>query len=46
MADWLERGINMFVGALALVLVVRYRDKGILKRIGESKHRFRHWLGF
>ena len=44
MAEWLERAINLVVGALVLVLVVRYRDRGILKRIGESKYRFRNWL--
>jgi hypothetical protein len=44
MPEWLERGVNVFVGALVLVLVVKYRDKGILRRIGESKYRFRRWL--
>jgi hypothetical protein len=44
MPEWIERGVNIFVGALVWVLVVKYRDRGILKRIGESKHRFRSWL--
>ena len=44
MPEWLERAVNVFVGALVLVLVVKYRDKGILRRIGESKYRFRNWL--
>ena len=44
MAEWLERAINLFVGALLLVLMIKYRDRGILKRIGESKYRFRTWL--
>ena len=44
MPEWLERGVNVFVGALALVLLVRYRDKGLLRRIGESSSRFRRWL--
>jgi hypothetical protein len=44
MPDWLERGVNVFVGALALALVVKYRDKGILRRIRDSKYHFRRWL--
>jgi hypothetical protein len=44
MPEWIERGVNIFVGALVLVLVVKYRDRGIVKRIGESKYRFRSWL--
>ena len=44
MGEWLERAINLFVGALMLVLLVKYRDRGILKRIGESKYRCRNWL--
>ena len=44
MAAWLEVAINMFVGALTLMLVVKYRDRGILKWIGESKLQFRAWL--
>jgi hypothetical protein len=44
MPEWLERAVNVFAGALVLVLVVKYRDKGILRRIGESKYRFRNWL--
>jgi hypothetical protein len=44
MPEWLERAVNVFIGALVLVLLVKYRDKGILRRIGESKYRFRRWL--
>ena len=44
MADWLEQGVNVLVGAFVLVLLVKYRDRGILKRIGESKKRFRTWI--
>lgn len=34
----------VFVGAVAIALLVKYRDRGILKRIGESKYQFRRWL--
>ena len=34
MPEWLETGINFFVGALTFALLVKYRDRGILKRIG------------
>ncbi|MEO6222378.1 MAG: hypothetical protein ABIP90_03950 [Vicinamibacterales bacterium] len=44
MPEWPELAANVFVGALALVLLIRYQDKGILKRIGESKSQFRRWL--
>jgi hypothetical protein len=44
MPEWLEHALNIFVGALVLALLVKYRDRGILKRIGESKVKFRHWL--
>lgn len=44
MPEWIERGVNIFVGALVLALAVKYRDRGILKRIVESKYRFRSWL--
>ena len=44
MNEWLDRAINIFVGALVLVLVVKYRDKGVLRWIGQSKHQFRRWL--
>ena len=44
MADWIEAAVNIVVGAFALVLLVKYRDKGILRRICESKYRFRTWL--
>lgn len=44
MSDWIEPAANIVFGALALVLLVKYRDKGILRRICESKYRFRTWL--
>jgi hypothetical protein len=44
MPVWMETATNMFVGALTLMLVVKYRDRGVLKWIGESKLRFRAWL--
>ena len=44
MSGWMEPAANMFVGALTLMLLVKYRDRGVLKRIGESKLRFRAWL--
>jgi len=44
MAEWLENGIGVFVTAVTLALLVKYRDRGILKRIGESKYQFRQWL--
>ena len=44
MSDWIEPSVNIVFGALALVILVKYRDKGILKRICESKYRFRTWL--
>jgi hypothetical protein len=44
MPDWIEPAANIVVGALAVVLLVKYRDTGILKRIRESKYRFRTWL--
>lgn len=44
MPEWLESAMNIVVGALTLSLLVKYRDKGILRRICESKYRFRTWL--
>ena len=44
MSDWIEPAANIGFGALALVLLVHYRDKGILRRICQSKYRFRTWL--
>ena len=44
MSGWIEPVVNNVFGALALALLVKYRDKGILRRIGESKYRFRTWL--
>ena len=44
MPAWMEIASNMFVGALTLMLIVKYRDRGVLKWIGESKVQFRAWL--
>jgi hypothetical protein len=44
MSDWIEPAVNIVIGALALALLVKYRDKGILRRICESKYRLRTWL--
>jgi hypothetical protein len=44
MSDWIEPAVNIVFGALALVLLVKYRDKGILRRICAAKYRFRTWL--
>ena len=44
MPEWLQYGLDIFVGAVAIALLVKYRDRGILKRIGESKYQFRQWL--
>jgi len=44
MPEWLERAVNIVFGGLVMALLVKYRDRGILKRIGESKYRFRNWL--
>ena len=44
MPAWMETATNMVVGALTLMLLVKYRDRGVLKWIGESKLQFRAWL--
>lgn len=44
MPDWIESAVNVAFGALTLALLVKYRNKGVLRRIGESKYRFRTWL--
>jgi len=44
MSDWIEPAANIVVGALALAFLVKYRDKGVLRRICDSKYRFRTWL--
>jgi hypothetical protein len=44
MSDWIEPAANIVFGALVWVLLLKYRDKGILRRICESKYRFRTWL--
>jgi hypothetical protein len=40
----METAANTIVGALTLMLLVKYRDRGVLKWIGESKLQFRAWL--
>jgi hypothetical protein len=36
MPPWMDAATNMFVGALTLMLVVKYRDpRGVLKWIGD-----------
>ena len=44
MSAWIEPAVSIVLGALTLVLLVKYRDYGILRRIRESKYRFRTWL--
>ena len=44
MSELLIPVVNVFVGALAIALLVKYRDRGILRQIGEHKYRFRSWL--
>jgi hypothetical protein len=44
MSAWIEPAVNIVFGALALGLLFKYRDKGVLRRICESKYRFRTWL--
>jgi hypothetical protein len=44
MSNWIETAANIVFGALALALLGKYRDKGILRRICESKYRFRTWV--
>ena len=44
MSDWIEPAVNTVFGAVVFGLLVKYRDKGILRRICESKYRFRTWL--
>ena len=44
MPAWMEIATNMFMGALTLMLLVKYRDRGVLKWIGASKLQFRAWL--
>jgi hypothetical protein len=44
MPVWVETSLNLVVGALTLALLLKYRDRGILKRIGNSKLQFRAWL--
>ena len=44
MPAWMEIATNVIVGALTLMLLVKYRDRGVLKWIGQSKLQFRAWL--
>ena len=44
MSYWIEPAANIVFGALALAFLVKYRDKGVLRRICDSKYRFRTWL--
>ena len=44
MSAWIEPAANLVFGAFALMLLVKYRDKGVLRRICDSKYRFRTWL--
>jgi hypothetical protein len=44
MANWIEPAANIVFGAFAVMLLVKYRDKGILRRICESKRQFRTWI--
>ncbi len=44
MANWIEPATNIVFVAFVWALMVKYRDKGILRRICESKRQFRTWL--
>jgi hypothetical protein len=44
MFEWLKPIVDLFAWAVAVGLLVKYRDKGILRQIGQSKYRFRSWL--
>jgi hypothetical protein len=44
MPHWIEAAVNVLFMAFTCALLVKYRDKGILRRICESKYRFRTWL--
>jgi hypothetical protein len=44
MSEWVELALNVFVAALAVTLLVKFRDRGVLRRIGESKRAFRTWV--
>lgn len=44
MPEWLESALNVVAGVLVLAVLVKYRDRGILKRVSESKYQFRSWL--
>ena len=44
MFEWLEPVVDLFASAVAVGLLVKYRDKGILRQVGESESQFRNWL--
>ena len=44
MADWIEPAVNIVFTAFVWALLFKYRDKGILRRICESKRQFRTWI--
>ena len=44
MPEWSESAVNVVVGALVLALLVTYRDRGLLKRVGLAKYQFRTWI--
>ena len=39
MAEWLERAVNLFVGALVLVLLVKYREDLVAADESRSQRR-------
>ena len=44
MFEWLNSVAEFFATAVVVGLLVKYRDKGMLRQIGKSKYRFRTWL--
>ena len=44
MANWIEPAVNIVFMAFVWALLRKYRDKGILRRICESKRQFRTWV--
>ena len=44
MPNWIEPVVNVVVLAFTWALLVKDRDKGILRRICQSKYQFRNWL--
>ena len=43
MSNWIEPAVNVVFLALVWTLRFKYRDKGVLRKICESKYRFRTW---